>query len=142
MTFPKCQKNPDLLGKLGCLVTCFANIMQIATKVEVTPKDFNDMIIKNNGYNYLLIKKCPVGTESNLIFSVVEKIMKCKIKRVDVGNYVHHNRVFWIARIQKKNTGHYINVLRDYNSKLVCFDVLDGNLILTSNISWLLKVAV
>lgn len=113
----------DRIGRWGCLVTSLANIMQEHSNIDYTPKYLNELLKNHNGYYYpqISIKE---ETASFLNWEVIKKLLN--FDNIYAKNYDEKN--YLIARIPTKFGGHYINVIKKINDRILCFDVMSGDL--------------
>lgn len=134
----------DTLGRWGCLVTSLSNILQECCQHELSPKEVNDKLKKNNGYKGAKF----VGKESFIDWEVTSKLFNLIMIRCPYRIYRSdfNDGYYFIGRIIHPITkaGHYINVIAAAGVYYSCFDVETGELKLInySEITDLLKINV
>jgi hypothetical protein len=128
----------DYLWRWGCLVTCIANIL------GYTPRELNQTIRREKAYKYLHENKTPENQASFLMLEELKNILGIEIiNNLSYKEYNEAINIYWIARvIHKSGGGHYINVLKKFDKKWLCFDVEYGNEIILKDkdITKLIKV--
>ncbi len=144
MTFPKWQDKPDYIIQYGCLLCAKLNAYNLFNKDKkyLNIKQFNDLIIKHNGYFYLsylaknlgdinktkneMIKEKTLGKESYQISAIVNWILGIKNESNNqIKIDLNPEEDFYIIKTKYNETGHYsliINVKMDY------FDSYDGKI--------------
>lgn len=141
----------DTLGAFGCLVTSLANILQIIMhlKRSFTPKDLNDIIIKEEAYDWYsneLPEKASCLDWKKFKDAFKESLIIRNF--VDKSEYVDCKDYYYIARIKFKdihtdyeyNTGHYVNVISKTENYWTVFDTYYGGLHLIKDIDFLHEV--
>jgi len=138
MTHAEWQDKPDIINDYFCLNTSLLNWYNDFFNENLTPKDLNNLLIKNNGYEYLKAKDIFKGNrnamyaacynrESYVVWYVIQSLLK--IKQI-VRNYTGKinlsvNNEYYIIKVPYLGTGHYCNII---SSQLDYFDVYDGKI--------------
>jgi hypothetical protein len=120
------KKWTDYIKDWGCLICSIANIIQIFRGKEFTPKDLNDVVKQIKAYRYL---DNPDTPESKASFLMIDKLQKYFARSFIISyvqEYKYEKSAYYIARVQLKYTGHYINVISEFDNLIWCFDVWDG----------------
>jgi hypothetical protein len=138
MTHPKWQERPDIINDYFCLNTSLLNWYNDYFNENITPKDLNDQLRNNNGYEYLYykdlykgnmteVKKACYNRESYVRWDVIQKLLK--IKQI-VRNYSGNPNIsipneYYIIKVPYKSTGHYCDLI---SNRLDYFDVFDSQI--------------
>lgn len=114
----------------GCVVTSLANIQQEYSGKEFTPKKLNKILKENKGYYWLSGKTKMESNASYIDWQVPMKLFGFSISRVQPKDYIRNKNIYYIARIENKYGGHYVNVIKRLAKRFICFDVLNGSVAL------------
>jgi hypothetical protein len=134
----------DTLGRYGCLVTSFANIMQYNMDKNFTPKNLNDILVEFKCYNYLQNNNCEEAKASYIDWATVQEKFKNSFiitRDLEVDDFRNHNSKRYIAKIKHPRTGggHYINILEKGRQAFWCFDVDSGEVVFISE-EYIIKI--
>jgi len=136
MTHPKSQKSPDVLGFLGCYVTCYANILKYRGE-NIDPKTLNDIIKQYKGYALLFDPNTPASRASYLRVEVLENLYNFKKSICTSKDLKYQINSYYIAKILVKTSTstftHFINILEDLGSSKYCYDVYDNKKVKIAN---------
>jgi len=129
MTHPAGQKNADLIGDYGCLVTCYCNILFLRGE-DLNPKSLNEIIKQYKGYAYLFDPTTPSSKASFLRTEILENLYNFKKTIYTSKDLNYQINAYYIAKINVIANGitytHFINILEDLKSSFYCYDVYDG----------------
>jgi len=126
------QNYPDTIGMsnvvpekfrfraaVGCLLTSFANEIQLLYNVSLSPQELNEELIKHDGYFILNMgEDCPIAKESYIVNSVLEKLYKIKVT-YNLDPMQYRNAIYgtsserYIIKFKHKGVTHYSNILND-----------------------------
>jgi hypothetical protein len=137
--------DPDTWGEFGCLNTALLNCFNDFYIQDMTPKDLNNIIKINNGYEYLKakenfndklsIKNACIGRESFIVWNVIKKILIIKdiIRNYEgIIDILGLANEYFIIKVPFQETGHYSNLIKCPTKKVddlvEYFDVYDGKI--------------
>jgi hypothetical protein len=141
MTAPKWQTSPDRIRQYGCLLCAKLNAFNLFNKDKkyLNIKEFNDLIIKHKGYNYLFYldhnqgdldktKKDCFGKESFQIPTIINWILGIKEEQ---NNYtgkidIDSKNDYYIIKTVFQTTGHYSLIVSGEGNSY--FDSYDGKI--------------
>jgi hypothetical protein len=137
MTYPSYQTSPDIIKQYGCLLCAKLNAYNLFNKdkIHLTIKDFNELIKKHNGYNYLFYmnhnnndiektKKDCFGKESFQIPAVINWILGIKEEYSKYQGIIDIESAndYYIIKTPFQNTGHYSLVIEADKTYLDSYD--------------------
>jgi hypothetical protein len=113
----------DHMKDYGCLVTAIANIF------DITPKELNDYLRKNKGYQFFTGNYVKDMTESYIVWSVAEKHLG--FNHIPVKDISDINGIY-ITSIKHRiyKGAHYCNFIGMKNNKFEIFDTDFGDKLL------------